>query len=202
MAIIESPKSTGSFDRKQVIRLPKGLYGGMCSRYSLPKIYESKYGSKEKLTVGFVITHNRSNEPLPHYSGAFCFVANTLYDDGVKKSNLSGLLLALHGGKKTSQEIIDGPPIDYDTFIGQPVLLFIEPSEQPDRDGIFANRVTGVEPPDDAFRKAILPLWQQRKVEINEKTGLAYLASPAEEYENKSNSEPVASPLSDDDIPF
>jgi hypothetical protein len=207
VAIIQSKKSEGGYDRKQVARIPKnGIYGGMLSRYSLPKDYAGKYGTKEKIALGFVVTHDQAYRQLPAFSGAFCLPANTLYwDESTRKqSSLVGILYALCGGKKTKTEIVENDVYDYDMFIGRPISLFLE--EHPGRDGLFENRVVGCEPADKDLLAAIKPLYAAKVIMTNEKTGLQYLASPSESYAEEQSAGPSYSNDDfsgiEDSIPF
>lgn len=208
MAVIHTPKAESKqFERKQVVRLRKGIYGGMLGRYSLPKEYTGKYGTKEKIALGFVVTHDQAYRQLAKFSGAFCLPAhNFFYDPATHKmSNLTGVVYALLGGKKSKEEIVEDGTFDWDMFIGKPVMLFIDPSETPDRDGLYANRVSGIEPADADLKKAIKPLWDAKVIETNEKTGLQYLKSPAEQYEDDAApvvAEDVHINMDDDTDPF
>lgn len=202
MAIISTPKAEGKYERKQVIRLRKGIYGGMLARYSMPKIYSGKYGEKEKIALGFVVTHDQKYQQLPRLSGAFMLPAHNLFFDPTtrKASNLTGVIYALLGGKKSKEEIVADGVFDWDMFIAKPVMLFIEPSEVPDRDGLYSNRITGLEPADADLKKAIKPLWDAKVIKTNEKTGLQYLESPSEQYED--DAAPQAAVADDGDINF
>lgn len=209
MAIIQSPRVEGSdFERLQPVRLAKGMYGALLSRYSLPKIYP-KFNSQEteeKFGLTFVITHDRAGRPLPQNSEGFIMVRNKLYWDGVKMSSLVGVLYALHGGKKTYDELAQNDVYDYDNFVGRPVMLFVEPAAKPDKHGIIANKITGIQPVDAEMMKAMQPVWKAAKIEKSEKTDRSYLASPKAEFEQAgaaptpSNTVPDDSEL--DEIPF
>lgn len=200
MAIIASPKASGDFERKQVARLPKiGLYGGFLSHYTLPKIYSTKYGEKEQMVFRFVVTHDQAYRKLPKNSSAFVKVTNTLNE----KSNLVGVLYALFGGKRSKDEIVNGDgAYDYDNFIARPASLFLQPYETPDKDGLFGNLVKGIEPADDEMKAALKSLYEARVVKTNEKTGLHYLASPCEEYEESDPANAPASADASDDYDF
>lgn len=182
MAIVQSPKAGGDFERKQTARLPKeGLYGALLSHYTLPKIYQTRFGDKEQMVFRFVITHDQAYRKLPKNSSAFVKVTNVINE----KANLVAVLYALFGGKRTKDEIVSGDGIyDYDNFIARPLSLLIKPFDTPDKDGIFGNAIKSIMPADEEMKAALKPLYEARVIKTNERTGLHYLASPCEEYED------------------
>jgi hypothetical protein len=151
-------------------------------------MYQTKYGEKEQMVFRFVVTHDQAYRKLPKNSSAFVKVTNTLNE----KSNLAGLLYALFGGKKSLMEIVSGDGVyDYDMFIARPVSLFLQPYDTPDKDGLFGNLVKGIEKADDEMKAALKPLYDAKVIKTNEKTGLHYLASPCEEYEEEETAAPA-----------
>jgi hypothetical protein len=221
MAIVSARRAEAgdSFDRKQVVKLGKGLYSGMLSRYTLPKMVR-KFGSEdeeEKMFLSFVVTHDRTNQQLPHFSEAFTGVRPTLFYDPVtqSKSNYVAIVHALIGGKVPCEQIAPSDPyaapyeFDWDKLVGRPAILFLEPSTKPDKNGLFINKLKSIEPPDAGVIAAVKGLHQARKVETTEK-GLAYLTYPATAYQDDAD---AASPGSttaadsagddlEDEIPF
>lgn len=183
MAVVQSPKAGGEFERKQVARLPKeGLYGAFLSHYTMPKIYSTRFGEKEQMVFRFVVTHDQAYRKLAKNSSAFVKVTNVISE----KSNLVAVLYALFGGKRTKDEIANGEGIfDYDNFIARPVSLILKPYDTPDKDGLFGNSVKSIMPADDEMKAALKGLYDTKVIKTNDKTGLHYLASPCEEYEDE-----------------
>jgi hypothetical protein len=164
-----------------VIVPKRGIYGAFLARYTMPKEYTSKWGTKEKLGFGFVITHDQAYRELPKYADAFRLVPNTLFFDAKKltSSNLVEYLYALRGGRKTKDEIVSASEIyDYDDFIGRPVLLLAEPGQNPDADGIYYNNILGIDPIDTEMHAAMKPLLAKIEIATNEKSALKYVKSP------------------------
>lgn len=211
---VDSDTGEGNYERKQLVRLPNGLYGGMFAWYSLPKT-RTKFQSEETEEVfycGFVITHDRTNTQLPHKSEAILTVRpKRFYNEitGMKSGEVS-LLYALHGGKLSYQEVCDLPDQDFDELIGRPAILFVEQNTKADKNGLFGHRVKGIEPPDAGLRKAMTPLWKARKVGMSH--DLARLESPAPEYQDDLSKDEVVDAMyaaeaargidDTDDIPF
>lgn len=193
MAIIEPPKAGGDFERKQVARLPKeGLYGALLSRYTLPKAYQTRYGEKTQMVFRFVVTHDQAYRKLPKNSSAFVKVSYVLNE----KANLVAVLYALFGGRKTKDEIVTEAKFDCDALIARPIALILKPYDTPDQDGLYGNAVRSIMPADDEMKAALKPLYDARVVKTHEKSGLHYLASPAEEYEE--SAAPQADPIAVD----
>ena len=170
--------------RQQVVRIDSGLYGGMFSWYSMPKMY-AKYQStevEEKFYVGFVVTHDRAYRELPNYSECMTGIrTKRFYDEttGMKTAYVS-LLFALFGGKKSYAEIegmSDDELPDFNDLIGRPVTLFVEANTKPDKSGLFGHKAKGIEPADKELIAAIKPLYAAKKVTENDK-GIARLVLP------------------------
>lgn len=214
MAVINARRAVGgdsySDNAKQVVRLERGTYGMMLARYTLPKLVQKYQSSEqeEKMFLSFVVTHDRTNAQLPHFSEAFVGVRPTLFYSEGKMSNYVAVLFALLGGKVPHEQIapqegVEPIEVDWDELIGKPCLGFIEPASKPGKNGLFSNIVKSLEPPDSGLKKAILPLWQQRK-EGTDSKGLVHLTFPATAYQDDANAAP-ATPAHDDldgEIPF
>lgn len=220
MAKVAAPKveaGSNDFTPKQAIRLTNGLYGGMFAWYSLPKMYQKFDGSgqEEKFYVGFVITHDKANKQLKHFSEAMIGIRPKLFyspDNGMKSSYVA-LLYALMGGKKSCEQIADMDTDDLpdlDEMIGRPVILYIEKSTKADKNGIYSNKIKGLEPADKDLIAAIKPLYNTKKAEKGDK-GTVYLLEPKAVYEDEIDPSEVqqASEQSDDfgadlddEIPF
>lgn len=195
MAVIQARRAEvgDSFERRQVVKLAKGLYGGMLARYTLPKMVR-KYGSEEeeeKMFLSFVVTHDRANAALPHFSEAFVGVRPTLFYDPVtqSKSNYVAMVYALLGGKVACEQLAPHDPgaapygFDWDKLVGRPTILFLEPSVKPDKNGLFINKVKSIEPPDSGLIAAIKPLYAARKTETTE-SGLTHLTYPSTAFQD------------------
>ena len=208
-------QSGDTFERKQVVRLAKGLYGAMLARYTLPKMVR-KYNSEEeeqKMFLSFVVTHDRANQQLPHFSEAFVGVRPTLFYDPVaqSKSNYVATLYALLSGKVSCEQLAPHDPamqpyeVDWDTLVGRPVILFIEPATKVDKNGLFVNKVKAIEPVDAGLRVAIKPLWEAKKTDETE-AGLTYLTYPATAYQDDADAAQPSNGSAveelDDEIPF
>jgi hypothetical protein len=157
------------FTRQQIVRVPAGLYGAMFAWYSLPKTYK-KFNSnedEEKFFCGFVLTHDRTNTQLPHFSEAMITVRPKLFyneETGMKSAYVS-LLFALMGGKKSYSEIMEnGETYDLDDLIGRPAMVMIKPNPQSDKDGLYNHRVEAIEPADKVLIHAVKPLWDAKEI--------------------------------------
>ncbi|MDE2102367.1 MAG: hypothetical protein KGL39_34290 [Patescibacteria group bacterium] len=217
MAIIHARKiEAGDYDtddRRQIVRVPTGMYGGMFSWYSRPKNYR-KFQSEEeeeKFFCGFVLTHDRTNQRLPHFSEAIASVRTKLFFDpnnGMRSAYVT-LLYALLGGKTPFEQIAGMEDVDLDEYIGYPVILFIEQNTKPDKNGLFGHKVKSMEPADPKLRAAIAPLYKDRKVETVGKDGdMKRLAFPAPALEDEAQATGNSGSSSDfgrdldDEIPF
>lgn len=221
MAKITAPKiesAPSTFTAKQPVRIPKGLYGMMFSWYSLPKEYR-KYSppgapasneTEVRFYVGFTVTHDKMNRQLPAFSSVTWGIRPTLFHSATSgmTSSYAKLLYALLGGKKSLEQIAemsDNETPDLDILIGRPVIGFIEESHTPDRNGVYSNRLKGIEPPDRDFMAAVRGLYESKVVEVGEK-GTVRLVIPPVEYQEIGT--PVANgavePYDDlnDEVPF
>lgn len=188
------PIAGDGIDYKQPVRLQRGLYGGMFSRYTAPKQY-AKFQSQEteeKFFVSFVVTHDAAGRQLPKFSEAFCGVRTKLFfsEESNMMSTLCAFYAALLHGKLTAAQIAeasDDELPDLDELIGYPAQLFIDPSTRADKNGIYVNKIDtargGFDPAPIELKRAIAPLYKQKEVGHSE-DGRAYLKKPAPEYED------------------
>ena len=188
MARIPAPNIESSetpFERAQVVRLPAGLYGAMFAWYSIPKEYPKfqSEGTELKFFVGFVLTHDRSNNQLPFFGEAIMGIKPKRYfnaENGMISAYVS-FLYALLAGKVSMEQIVamnDGELPDLDDLIGRPVLLTIEPNAKPDKHGIYGTRVKKIDPMDAGLWKAIKPLYESKKQVANGRDMTWRLSSP------------------------
>lgn len=204
-------------DYQQTIRLQRGLYGGMFSRYTEPKMYQ-KFQSEEmeqKFFVTCVVTHDAGGNELPYFSEAFAAVRTKAFYDAGRgmKSTFVALWEALLNGKMTPDEIVDAAEAnelpDLDEKIGQPLRLFVTPATKPNKNGLYENKIEtqtgGFERPDANLSRAILPLYKNIDKQYSTKTGLAFLAKPTAVFESDVPPEDRAGSLTQeelDEIPF
>lgn len=189
MAIIQSPKAenkAGSASKKQTFIVPKmGPYYGFCSRYNLPKersfVARGKTITQEEVGFGFVIVLDQAYRQLPHFCDAFASAKNEhgYNPDTQWTAKLTQYIHALCGGKKTHAEIVDDV-FDYDTFVGRPVELMIEPSQG--SNGRRYNNVKGISVIDKDGLNALKDLLGKRTFGKTQ-SGLCYLEYPTAEYE-------------------
>lgn len=195
MAIIQSPKaeqrpSGGSLPKRTALAVPKkGPYYGFLARYTLPKTrtFTTRGGktvTQEEVGFGFVLTHDQAYRQMPHFYDAFASVKN---EQGYNAetdwaAKLTNYIFALGYGKKSKAEIVD-EVFDYDTFVGRPVGLYIEPNVG--KDGKTYNNITDIQPVDKDAYEAMKDLIAARKFEKNERSGIVRLVSPEAEYEKE-----------------
>lgn len=195
MKIAAARSESSGQEFQQPVKLQRGLYGGMLARYSAPKLYQ-KYQStdtEEKFFVSCVVTHDAAGRELPYFSEAFAGIRTKAFYDSAKgfKSTFVAFWEALMNGKMTPDEIVDAAEAnelpDLDDKIGQPIRMFIIPSQKPNKNGILENKIDtqngGFERPDALFAKAILPLYNTIDKRYSEKSGLMYLAKPTTAFE-------------------
>lgn len=217
MAVIKTnpvAESNKTFDKRQIVRVTNGLYGGLFAWYSLPKDYP-KYKKPEeteqKFFAGFVLTHDRSNQQLPHFSQASLGVKPKLFYNAESNmvSTYTQLLYVLNGGKLTREEICSRQDWDLDEFIGKPAILFVQENNGQDANSNYTSRITSMEPADNDLIKVVLPLYKERKTEEQDIKGtiVTRLVYPAPEFEEDvedgQTSEVVELPADpDSELPF
>ena len=157
----------------------------MFAWYSIPKEYPKfqSEGTELKFFVGFVLTHDRSNNQLPFFGEAIMGIKPKRYfnaENGMISAYVS-FLYALLAGKVSMEQIVamnDGELPDLDDLIGRPVLLTIEPNAKPDKHGIYGTRVKKIDPMDAGLWKAIKPLYESKKQVANGRDMTWRLSSP------------------------
>lgn len=200
---------------RQVVKLQRGMYGVLLARYTMPRLVQ-KYQSneqEEKMFLSFLVTHDRTNAQLPHFSEAFVGIRPTLFYDPKtgKMSNYVAVVWALTGGKVPREQIAPQDQtvvpyeIDWDTLVGRPGLALVEPANKANKNGLYENHLKSIEPPDQSLQRAIKPVWDDKEIGKN-KDGLAFLIHPTPAYEEdvQGSSSPGV-PYDDggaDEIPF
>jgi hypothetical protein len=189
-------KSQSDNEKRQVPLVSVGIFGALMSFYT--PTYEKEYkGKKTPVTsVGFVILWDSDGNPIMP-TQARAQLTNSLYVDTktpAKTARQVEFLVAILAGSKTpltAAEISadNGAKVpDYDTLIGRPISLFIEPSTvAAANSGLFYNNIRRYIAPDKALLNAARELYKAKGVDvgIDERSGYKILTKPVPSYIEK-----------------